>query len=154
MVQYWWVNQTRNHKFERSVGIVAGQINKENRDLTHYGRKNVKKMNVDDLLVCYVRSMGIDYVARVVQKYQEKPAPWPGSDENETAYVASVKYFPIKPTILQEEFSDKIQKFGCYPKGPITRSGEIKEGYAFIFNKDGFDNLMNLRKLSQRDFEI
>ena len=154
MVLYWWVNQTRNHKFERSVGIVAGQINKENPNRTVYGRMNVKKMNVNDLLVCYVRGAGIDYVARIIERPYEKPTPWPGSDyENETAYVANVKYFPITPTIQQEEFLGGIQKFGCYPKGPITRSGGIKEGYAFVFNKDGFDFLMDLRNLSQSNFQ-
>ena len=66
---------------------------------------NVKKMNVNDLLVCYVRGAGIDYVARIIERPYEKPTPWPGSDyENETAYVANVKYFPITPTIQQEEF--------------------------------------------------
>lgn len=47
---------------------------------------------------------------------------------------------------------DKMLNYGCHPKGPITRSGNINQGYAFKFNKDGFEILIGLRNLSESDF--
>lgn len=155
MAQDWWVNQTRNHEFERSVGIVAGEIKKENPSRTHYGRANVSRMDVDDLLVCYIGKGRIDCVARVTERSIEpKKAPWPGSDKDAKAYIAKVKYFSIKPTIQKEEFIDKMLEFGYYSKGPITRNRNISQGYAFELEGDRFDFLIGLRNLSRSDFRI
>ncbi|MFA6373198.1 MAG: hypothetical protein WCW68_11270 [Methanothrix sp.] len=67
MVQYWWVNQTRNYQTERLKELVAGEINMENKAKTHWGRKNVKNMNIGDFIVCYRSRIGIDRLAYVTE---------------------------------------------------------------------------------------
>ena len=154
MVQYWWVTQTRNHDFERKEGIVAGQINRENPKRTHYGRANVQKMNVHDFLVCYIRNVGIDRVARIMEKCPkfdpENPekAPWPGSNKSAIAYIAKVKYYdPIETPIKEEEYITQMLNYGGYPKGPITCTGKINRGYAFKLDEGGFNILMSPRNV-------
>ena len=109
----------------------------------------------DDLIICYVGRLGIDHVARVVKRSNERPAPWPGSDhKNETAYVANVKYFTIKPTIKKEEYMDKMLNYGYYKYSPFSSVGTINQGYAFELDDVRFNFLTGLRNLSQSDFMI
>ena len=158
MSQTWWINQTRNYKFERGAGIVAGQI-KEDPTKTHYGRANVSRMNEGDLFVSYIRTRDggiIDLVGRVIKKSPSLPgvkAPWPRSADGVKAYVAQVKYFPIVPAIQKSEYIDKMLEFGYYSKGPITHIGTISQGYAFELRGKRFDYLVGLRNLSQSDFD-
>jgi hypothetical protein len=67
MVQYWWVNQTRGYQTERLKGLVAGEINVENKAKTHWGRKNVKNMKIGDFIVCYRSGKGIDRLAYLTE---------------------------------------------------------------------------------------
>ena len=76
MIQYWWVNQTRNYEIERSKGLVAGEINVENNAKTHWGRKNVKEMRRGDLIVCYRSGIGIDRMAYVKENSARGLIPW------------------------------------------------------------------------------
>jgi hypothetical protein len=49
MVQYWWVNQTRQYEEERKQGLVAGEI-REHPGKTHWGRQNVSNMGEGDFV--------------------------------------------------------------------------------------------------------
>ena len=103
-MQYWWVTQTDHHEYERSNDIVAGRISQKNPKRTHIGRKNVYKMNVNDILVCFIRHFGIDNVAKVVKK-SLKPEETPSPDSPKgLAWVAHVKYLgKISPPLAKRK---------------------------------------------------
>ena len=67
--------------------------------------------------------------------------------------MAEVKYFPLAPSIQKEEYIGRMLEYGCYPKGPINRDGNIAQGYAFELRGNRFDFFVGLRNLSRSDFK-
>lgn len=143
-VQNWWVNQTRQHKIERDKNVIAGEINIENRNKTHWGRKNVKKIEKRAFIVCYRSGIGIDRLAHVITKSgKEEPIPWK-DDEKRRAYVANVEYRSIKP-ITKMEFWDDLKDIASGIEEPIDLiRGQIRYAYAMKLPRNAFEKIIDL----------
>lgn len=158
-MQYWWVNQTRNHGIEREKGFVAGEINKRNVKKTHWGRANVKEMKIGDFVVCYRSGIGIDQLGSITKNGAPGKAPWEGC-EDRTAYVADVEYYPSKPTVFmpikREAFWDVLRDIpSCnHKRGPIDLiRGQVRYAYAMKIEKDGFNIIIDLVRKRNLDIE-
>jgi len=145
-MQCWWVNQTRMHRIERdeNKNVVAGEINVDEREKTHWGRKNVKDMKSGDFIVCYRSGIGIDQLAYVKTDGEEGSIPWE-NDETRAAYVANVEYLPIKSPVPKKEFWDDLKDIASKNDGPIDLiRNQIRYAYAMRLPKDAFEKIIDL----------
>lgn len=150
MVQYWWVNQTDQHKIERNKEIVAAR--KSESGVTHWGRENVAKMNTGDRIICYRSKIGIDSAAYVMKNCGIGPAPWDYKDDNGIAYIAKVRYFAVNP-IPKNDFINQMLGFAGRPKGPFLANGNIRYAYAMCLGKEEFGAISEIVKKSQPNVE-
>jgi len=145
-MQRWWVNQTRLHRIERNENnnVVAGEINVDKREQTHWGRRNVEDMKGGDFIACYRSGIGIDQFAYVKRDGKEDPIPWE-KDEKRKAFVAKVEYMPIKSPVPKKEFWDDLIDIASGDHEPIDLiRNQIRYAYAMKVQENAFDKIIDL----------
>ena len=137
--------------------IVAAHIsNEKNSKRVNIIRKNVYKMNVKDVIVCFKRDIGIDYVAKVVTKsLKPEDTPWPDLPKG-LAWIARVKYLrEISPPYSKgRSCISKMRNYAGH-RGPIVSGGNNTRGITMHSNWMKVDLIFSMapRNLSASDFK-
>ncbi|WP_225983592.1 MULTISPECIES: McrB family protein [Bacillaceae] len=134
-MNYWWVNQGKNHKNEREKGYLwAPKTNKIGHKIEAYELLNSAK--VGDLVICYsdkyIKSIGFVVKEAITAT---RPSIKAYDQWNEEGYYLKLNYFDMDKQIERNEIP---LNWRINEGGPFNATGELKMRYFHPISEDFF----------------